>query len=48
MLYQRPKFTCPAASQQTSQEKWDLAMLTKEEFVRKYGQTKYEILTGTN
>lgn len=36
MLYQRPSFTCPAASANTTQKQFDLAMLSKAEFIRKY------------
>lgn len=42
MLYQRPKFTCPASSGRTTSEKtWDLAFLPKEQFESKYGEGSY-------
>lgn len=41
MLYQRPKFSCPAAGQKTSQENWDRAFLNKEQFESKYGKDSY-------
>lgn len=36
MLYQRPSFTCPAAPQNTTQQQWDFAMLSKKEYIAKY------------
>jgi hypothetical protein len=36
MLYLRPTFTCPAAGQKTSEQRWDLAFLNKEEYKSKY------------
>lgn len=33
--YMRPSFTLPASAH-TSQEKWDLIFLSKEEFIAKY------------
>lgn len=47
MLYQQRTFTCPAGPQNTSQRKWDLAMLSRDEFKKKYGidDAEYERLT---
>lgn len=42
MLYLRPSFTCPAAAPRTSQASWDLAMLSKSEFIRTYQITSAE------
>jgi hypothetical protein len=39
--YVLPKFTLPA-SNNASQIKWDLAFLTKEEFIAKHGPRAYE------
>lgn len=36
MLYQRPTFTCPAASSNTTQINWDAAFLAKKQFLAKY------------
>lgn len=38
MLYQRRTFTCPA-SKNTSQENWDRAFLSAEEYIFKYGSS---------
>jgi len=40
MLYTRKSFTCPASGKNTSQRKWDLAFLTKEEYKEKYNLTE--------
>ena len=45
MQYMRPKFTLPA-SEKTSQERWDFAMLSREEFEEKYGQKRYQELSA--
>lgn len=37
MLYQRPKFTCPAAPHRTTDKTWDRAFLSPEQFEAKYG-----------
>lgn len=44
MQYMRPKFTLPA-SNKTSEMKWDLAFMTKEDFMKKYNwdETTYNI-----
>lgn len=50
MQYMRPKFTLPA-SVKTSEMKWDLAFLTKEEFMAKYDLTEggyHNITTSPN
>lgn len=40
MLYQRPKFTCPASSGATTSEKnWDRAFLAPSQFIAKYGES---------
>ncbi len=44
MQYCRPKFTLPA-SERTSQERWDFAMLSREEFEERYGQEKWTELS---
>jgi len=44
MLYQRPKFTCPA-SQNTSQIQWDFAFLTKADFIMTWGEALYAYYT---
>lgn len=44
MQYMRPKFTLPA-SDKTSDVKWDLAFLTKEEFIAKHGEEVYKAQT---
>jgi len=41
MLYQRGTWTCPA-SHNTSQETWDLATLSKDEYISKYSVTEEE------
>ena len=41
MLYERPKFSCPAAGLKTSDENWDRAFLTKEQFEAIYGKDSY-------
>jgi hypothetical protein len=45
MKYLQPRFTLPA-SQNTNQVTWDLAFLSKEEFVKKYGEAKWKKLSG--
>jgi hypothetical protein len=40
MLYQLGRFTLPAAGQRTTQENWDRAFLSDEEFLAKYGHSK--------
>lgn len=43
MLYQRPKFTCPASTgTKTSEKNWDRAFLTAEQFKQKYGELPSE------
>jgi hypothetical protein len=46
--YLRKTFTLPA-SNDTSQQKWDMAFLTKEEFMAKYNwdETTYNICAET-
>lgn len=40
MLYQRPKFQCPASSgKSTSDKNWDRAFLSEDEFKAKYGES---------
>lgn len=46
MQYMRPSFTLPA-SNNTSQKSWDLATLTKAEFIAKYGISGQEYKTLT-
>lgn len=48
MLYQRRTFTCPAGPQRTSEQKWDLAMMSREEFKQKYSVSdeEYDKLAG--
>lgn len=39
MLYQRPKFQCPASSGKTTTDKnWDRAFLSADDFKAKYGE----------
>jgi hypothetical protein len=45
MKYTMPKFTLPA-SQNTDQRKWDLAFLSKDEFIKKHGEILYYKMTG--
>jgi hypothetical protein len=42
--YMRPKFSAPA-SQNTDQITWDFAFLSKEEFIAKYGETRWKKLS---
>jgi hypothetical protein len=48
MLYQRPTFTCPTATANTTQVQFDLAVLSKAEFMRKHGvsASEYEMLAS--
>lgn len=46
MLYERPKFTCPAAGQNTTQKNWDRAFLSEIEFSTKYGEAVVEFHTN--
>jgi hypothetical protein len=40
MLYQRPKFSCPASSgASTSEKNWDRAFLSESEYAKKYNET---------
>jgi hypothetical protein len=50
MLYQRPTFTCPTATANTTQQQFDLAVLSKREFMRKYrvSALEYEMLAGSH
>lgn len=45
--YLRPKFTLPA-SEKTSETRWDLSFLTKEEFITKYkiSDAEYRVLVN--
>jgi hypothetical protein len=45
MQYRLPKFSAPA-SHNTDQITWDLAFLSKEEFITKYNATAYFIMTA--
>jgi hypothetical protein len=48
MQYTRSKFTLPA-SENTSQHRWDFAVLTKEEFLKKhsgYSSEFYDFIVG--
>lgn len=45
MLYKQPTFTLPACNQGVNDLNWDLAFLSKEEFIAKYGQEQYDSLT---
>lgn len=40
MLYTRPSFTCPTASQKVSQMQWDSIFMNSEEFQAKYDMTQ--------
>ena len=48
MLYQRKTFTCPAAPQRTSQRSWDYSVLSKGEFIAKYGPNAEEYATNAD
>ncbi len=41
MLYQRPKFSCPAAGLKTTEQNWDRAFLSRKAFELKYGKDSY-------
>jgi hypothetical protein len=45
MSYLMPSFTLPACNKNTSQLKWDLAFMTKADFMAKYkwDETTYDI-----
>ena len=45
MRYMLPKFSCPASTN-TSELKWDYAFLSKEDFVKKYGQKMFDKLSS--
>lgn len=45
MLYTRKTFSAPASSgKSTSQRRWDFAMLSRNEFIEKYGEDTLESL----
>ena len=48
MMYLRPTFTCPTAPATVSQKQYDLAVLSKREYQRKYNITsaEYDKLCG--
>lgn len=46
MKYVQHKFTLPA-SHKTDQMTWDLAFLSKKEFIAKYSKTAYFIMTSS-
>lgn len=41
MLYQRPKFSCPAAGLKTTDKDWDRAFLSPDQFESKYGKDSF-------
>jgi hypothetical protein len=43
MKYTEKKFTVPVAGALTSQINWDIAFLSVEEFIAKYGKSKEQI-----
>jgi hypothetical protein len=47
MMYQRPTFTCPTVTANVTQQQYDLAVLSKAEYMRKYQITAaaYDKLT---
>jgi hypothetical protein len=50
MFYERPTFTCPTATANTTQQQFDLAVLSKRAFMRKYrvSDSEYELLAGSH
>jgi hypothetical protein len=44
--YNKPKFTLPAGDAKIDQKQWDLAFLTKAEFIEKHGEEEYKITAG--
>jgi hypothetical protein len=42
MKYQAPTFTLPASNPKTTQENWDLATLSRDEFRKKYNLSDKE------
>lgn len=50
MKYLGQSFTLPAAGNRTTQERWDLAMLSKAEFKKKYSlnEKEYELTVSSN
>ena len=43
--YLRPTFTLPAGAAGTSQTNWDYSLLTKQEFITKYGEAMWKKLS---
>lgn len=48
MKYLRGTFTLPAANTKTTGVNWDLAFLTRDEFIEKYKMTPEEYMAGRN
>ena len=46
MKYLARKFTLPAANTKTTGLNWDLAFLTRDEFIERYGMTPEEYCNG--
>lgn len=44
MMYKQRTFTLPAANPGQSEVRWDLGMLTEQEFEQKYGKSKDKAL----